>query len=98
MEKCNVIECDVYKGIKLFKGRWVSVILFSLRESSKSFSTISNEFTFLTNSQLSNTLKKMSSDSLIINNDGNYTLTDKGLDLTLICDEIELFNKKYKLD
>lgn len=92
MEKCDVLNCDVYEGIKKIKGRWVSVILFSLEEKDKTFSEIKNDFPFLTNAQLSLNLQNMTTNNLITKIDIKYTLTSDGKKYCKVLDLIEEIN------
>lgn len=93
--ECNISECDIYQAIKIIKGRWVLVIINKLKNNSKTFSTIQKEFSFLTNTQLTRTLKEMKENNLIEIIDNKYTLTNKGNDLIPIIKQIEEWNKKY---
>lgn len=95
MEKCNVMDCDVYHAIKIIKSRYASVFIFSLAEGSKTFGEIEAEFDFISSVQVSRTLKELRSYNIVNNIDGKYSLTEAGLGLVPILNSLEQWNEKY---
>ncbi|WOO88863.1 winged helix-turn-helix transcriptional regulator [Mollicutes bacterium LVI A0078] len=95
MEKCNVMDCDVYHAIKIIKSRYASVFIFSLAEDSKTFGEIEAEFDFISSVQVSRTLKELRLYKIANNNDGKYSLTEAGQALVPILDSLEEWNEKY---
>ncbi len=95
MEKCNVMDCDVYHAIKIIKSRYASVFIFSLAEDSKTFGEIEAEFDFISSVQVSRTLKELRTYKIANNNDGKYSLTEAGQGLVPILDSLEEWNEKY---
>lgn len=88
-ETCNILDCDVYGAIKVIKNRWISVILISLKDTPKSFTQISKEFSFLSNAQLANSLAKMCEDKIITKDNKTYQITNSGVELIKILDQLQ---------
>ncbi len=95
MEKCNVMDCDVYNAIKIIKSRYASVFIFSLGESEKSFSELESEFDFISSVQVSRTLKHLNEYNIISNENGRYKLTEAGVGLVPILNSLENWNEKF---
>lgn len=95
MEKCNVIDCDVYHAIKVIKSRYASVFIYSLAEHQKSFGEIEAEFDFISSVQVMRTLKDLKGYKIIENNEGKYSLTESGQELIPILNSLEQWNQKY---
>lgn len=89
MEKCNIMECDVYNAIKIIKSRYASVFLFSLNEGDKTFSEIEAEFDFISSVQVSRTLNHLIAYTVVENINGKYRLTPSGALLIPILNQLE---------
>lgn len=96
MEKCNIIECDIFNAIEQLKSRWTSVVVYSLFESSKTFSQIEESFEFLTATQLNRTLKTLQKDNILEKNNQVYSLTTKGLELVEVLNHIDEWYSKFE--
>lgn len=95
MEKCNVIDCDVYNAIKIIKSRYASVFIFSLAEAQKTFGEIESEFDFISSVQVMRTLKDLMGYKIIENVEGKYALTESGQELIPILNSLEKWNEKF---
>lgn len=71
MEDCNILDCNLYEAINIIKGRWTMFILYEL-EQEQTFSYLQNRFLFLTNAQLSRSLKQLIEFDLIVKTDNKY--------------------------
>lgn len=89
MEDCNILECNLHEAINIIKGRWTMFILYELEDSPKIFSTLQTRFLFLTNAQLSRSLKTLIEYNLIEKKDNMYHLTTKSKTLIPILDSLE---------
>lgn len=88
MEDCNILDCNLYEAITIIKGRWTMFILYEL-EQAQTFSYLHSRFLFLTNAQLSRSLKQLIEFNLIIKKDNKYHLTTKAVSLLPILDQLE---------
>ncbi len=88
MNKCDILDCNFSKATEIIKSRFVCAIIVSLSNQKRSFSEISSEFSYLTNSSLSRTLKKLCDNNIILKDDKNYILTDCGIELRNIIIEL----------
>ncbi len=95
MEKCDVFECSFYKTIDILKGRFVCALIISLEKESKSFGVISSEFSYLTNTVLSRTLKDLIDEEIIVKEENNYALTEGGIALIKIINDMEKWYDNY---
>lgn len=95
MEKCNIIECDVYHAINKIKSRYASVFIFSLSEKPKSFSQIEAEFDFISSVSVTRTLNQLIADQLVYKEAQLYSLTAAGQDLVPILSALEVWNNSY---
>lgn len=84
MEKCDILDCNFSKATEIIKSRFACAIIVSLSKKESSFSEIGKEFSYLTNSTLSRTLKKLCDDKIVIKQDKNYSLTNSGVELKKI--------------
>lgn len=94
-DMCNVTNCNIYKSINMIKSRYSSVLIISLKDTSKSFSTLANEFDYLTNMQLSRTLNTLVQHCLITKDNNYYSLTTAGKELVPILMNLELWYDEY---
>ncbi len=88
MDKCNVIDCDVYHAIKLIKPRYASVFIYSLDDGPKSFSMLKEEFDYINSTQVVRTLNHLINTNLVIKDDSDYRLTSYGQKLVPILDSL----------
>ncbi len=95
MDKCNVMDCDVYHAIKVIKSRYASVFIFSLAENSKTFGEIESEFDFISSVQVTRTLKELMGYNIVEKIEGKYALTTAGLALIPILNNLEKWNEQY---
>lgn len=96
MEDCNILECNLHEAINIIKGRWTMFILYELESEPRNFSYLQTKFLFLTNSQLSRSLKALLEFDLIEKQEQNYCIKQKGLTLIPILDELEAwFTNNY---
>ncbi|TDR32497.1 winged helix-turn-helix transcriptional regulator [Hydromonas duriensis] len=77
-ESCNINQCDLSTGIDQLKSRWMGGVILSLHESDKRFSSLENNFPFMTSGQLNRTLRQAIDNRLIEKKELAYTLTAKG--------------------
>ncbi len=78
LNTCNVTNCKISKAIDIIKSRYSAVIILSLYKGEKNFSTLSKEFDYLTNMQLTRTLNLLKNNKIIIKENQNYKLSDLG--------------------
>lgn len=94
-DMCNVTNCNIYKSINMIKSRYSSVLIISLKDTRKSFSTLAKEFDYLTNMQLSRTLNTLVQDGLITKENNHYSLTIAGNKLIPILMNLESWYDEY---
>lgn len=86
-EECNIHNCDIYHAISLVKSRYSSVVIFSL-ETEKTFTELKNEFSYITPTQLTRTLKPLIENG-IIEKEEKYRLTIIGFELAKILHNLD---------
>ncbi len=77
-KKCDVTNCKVTKAIDILKSRYSIVLLLSLNKKEKNFTALSEEFSYLTNMQLTRTINLLKSNNIIEKENNIYELTDIG--------------------
>ncbi len=81
-KKCDVINCKVTKAVDIIKSRYSVVLLLSLNKEEKNFTSLSKEFDYLTNMQLTRTVNLLKKNNIIIKKENNnYSLTSIGKNL-----------------
>ncbi|WOO87697.1 winged helix-turn-helix transcriptional regulator [Mollicutes bacterium LVI A0039] len=95
MEKCNIMDCDVYHAIKIIKSRYASVFIFSLDEGAKTFTQIETEFDFVSSVQVVRTLKHLIEYKIVVQDEGQYKLTKAGSELVPILDSLETWYEQF---
>ncbi len=91
---CNVTNCQISKAINIIKSRYSAVIILSLHKNDKNFSTLSKEFDYLTNMQLTRTLNLLKNHKIIIKKDQNYKLSELGQKLIPSLLELEKWSEE----
>ncbi len=94
---CNISNCNITEAINIIKSRYSAVLILSLEDNEKNFTTLTQEFDYLTNMQLTRTINKLKNKDIIVKNNNSYKLTKLGQDLIPILKDLEnwiLTNKK----
>ncbi len=86
---CNITNCNITEAIDIIKSRYSAVLILSLKNKEKNFTTLSQEFDYLTNMQLTRTINKLKNKGLITKNKNNYKLTTLGKKLIPILNDLE---------
>lgn len=94
-DKCNIINCDVYQGIQKIKSRYTGAFIYSLIDQDKQFKDLEAEFSYISSTQVSRTLKQLIQNGLVINQNNAYSLTPAAIELVPILDLLETWNEKY---
>lgn len=95
MEACNISNCDIYQAINQIKSRYSAVIIIALFKKKKNFTTLSEEFDYLTNTQLTRTLNLLIKYNIIKKENNFYFLTKKGTDLYPILQSLNSWFSNY---
>ncbi|WP_026887615.1 winged helix-turn-helix transcriptional regulator [Clostridium beijerinckii] len=97
--------CPLDLGFEIIRGKWKSIILFNLYESSKRFLELKRAAIGVSPKVLTDNLKQLESDGLInkvvyaqVPPKVEYSLTQKGEDLISALTIIQNWSKKYYLN
>lgn len=90
------IKCPVTGMLQLIGGKWKPIILYCLRSETRRFGEISARIPILSRKVLTEQLKELERDGLVIRQQFNeipprveYTLTELGKSLTPVLNEME---------
>lgn len=87
----DLMTCPIENTLKLINRKWTIVLIRDMFSGKKYFHEFGEGKDGLSNTVLSDTLKFMEQNNLINKNDGEYTLTEKGLRLNRILYEMAVF-------
>ncbi len=96
-DPCNIHQCEIYHAIEIIKSRYSAVVIFSLEGEPKPFSYLSEEFDYLTNAQLTRTLKQLIEYNVVIKDKTTYSLSTSGIDLVPVLRSLETWHYKYNM-
>ena len=98
----NEIKCPVTAMLKLIGGKWKPVILYCLRSDTRRFGEISARIPSLSRKVLTDQLKELEQDQLIIRVQYNeipprveYSLSELGRSLDPVLDEMEKWGLEH---
>ena len=98
----NEIKCPVTAMLKLIGGKWKPVILYCLRSDTRRFGEISARIPSLSRKVLTDQLKELEQDQLIIRVQYNeipprveYSLSELGRSLAPVLDEMEKWGLEH---
>lgn len=86
----DLITCPIENTLKLLNRKWTIVLIRDMFQKKKYFREFS-QIEGLSNTVLADTLKEMESNGLVIKNDSEYHLTDKGLRLNRVLYEMAAY-------
>lgn len=91
----DLITCPIENTLKLINRKWTVVLIRDMFYGKKHFSEFKKDKDNLSNTVLTDTLKNMEKNDLIIkktsNNTTEYYLTEKGLKLNKVLYELAVF-------
>lgn len=100
-ESTKEIKCPVTAFLQLLGGKWKPIILYVLRNDIRRFGEISARIPNISRKVLSEQLKELEKDGLIIRQQFNeipprveYSLTTYGKSLTPVLNEMEKWSKE----
>ncbi|MDB5012908.1 MAG: transcriptional regulator [Daejeonella sp.] len=98
------LECPITAMLKLIGGKWKPVILYFLTFGTRRFGEIAVRIPTISRKVLTEQLKELEKDGLIMRKQYNeipprveYSLTDLGKSLSSVFDEMSLWGKKNVL-
>lgn len=96
MTNCNVLDCSIYGLTKTLGKKYVVFILIELNKQDCRFGDFEKFFDYLTNVQLSRSLKLLKDEGLINKNGEIYSLTTYGKEVVDVILELEKVSEKYE--
>lgn len=88
--------CPVTKVAKLLSDVWTMLIMHALQTGPKRFCELERELEGISTRTLTNKLKKLEEDGLVIkNSEGAYEATSRGKGLKLIENAMRKYEKEY---
>jgi DNA-binding HxlR family transcriptional regulator len=96
MTNCNVLDCSIYGLTKTLGKKYAVFILIELNKNDCRFSDFEKFFDYLSNVQLSRSLKLLKDEGLINKRDEIYTLSEYGEEVARVILELELVSEKYE--
>ena len=87
----DLITCPIENTLKLMSRKWTIVLIRDMFSGKKYFREFSEGNEALSNTVLSDTLKFMEENELVIKNNNEYHLMSKGLKLNKILYEMAVF-------
>ena len=98
------INCPVTASIELIGGKWKTIILYSLLSGTRRFGEIAVRIPDISRKVLTEQLKELESDGLILREQYKeipprveYSLTDLGKSLSLVFRELEIWGTENLL-
>lgn len=102
----QMVACNCYTAntMAVIGGKWKIMILNHLLEKDHRFNELQRELKGITAHTLSNSLKELEDDHLVIRTDykttppkTSYAISEKGRELKPVLEGIQTFGKKYPL-
>ena len=95
------IKCPVTAMLELIGGKWKPIILYCLRNETRRFGEIATRILSISRKVLTEQLKELEKDNLILREQFNeipprveYSLTERGKSLTPLLNEMEIWGLK----
>lgn len=105
VKKIDQIKCPVTGLLQIIGGKWKPIILYCLRSETRRFGEISARIPSISRKVLTEQLKELENDGLILREQFNeipprvqYSLTELGKSLTPVLNEMEKWGNKNILN
>lgn len=103
MDKVDITQCPVRKGLKLFESKWNARVLYELIiHNTMRFGELRKAIPDISNTMLAATLKQLEEYGLILRKQFNeipphveYSLTESGLAFKSVFDAVGMWGEKY---